>query len=291
MVQQNVSTQMAEAGLRLASLLAEAKTQHPDTPLEEINLSDVEVKVWDDASAAAAALRIRHADCARRHRRVAHHLSRGARAVRRLSARGLARGEYERCGAPFGYLLRHSVAGGHAARFQDQGQRRMVWAAAGRLPLPCRAARRNFIWTRRTITSSSLTRSARTSRIRTVCFELERSDQHQARVGQEPGLLGDFRQGYPCRERQCVAGTLRSRVLGLDLLCQLRQFGHHGHELQAAGRRLSLQSAGGFERRERLHADHRGFADLRLHEVSATTIRRCIPPARSSTSGRIRTES
>lgn len=48
MVQQNVSTQMAEAGLRLASLLAEAKTQYPDTPLEEINLSDIEVKVWDD---------------------------------------------------------------------------------------------------------------------------------------------------------------------------------------------------------------------------------------------------
>ena len=48
MVQQNVSTQMAEAGLRLASLLAEAKVQYPDTPLEEVDLSKIEVKVWDD---------------------------------------------------------------------------------------------------------------------------------------------------------------------------------------------------------------------------------------------------
>lgn len=48
MVQQNVSTQMAEAGLRLASLLAEAKKQYPDMSLEEIDLSKIEVDVWDD---------------------------------------------------------------------------------------------------------------------------------------------------------------------------------------------------------------------------------------------------
>lgn len=45
-IQQNVSMQMASAGLRLASLLAEAKKQNPDTDLAQIDLSTIEIEVW-----------------------------------------------------------------------------------------------------------------------------------------------------------------------------------------------------------------------------------------------------
>ena len=44
-MQQNVSMQMAGAGLRLASLLAEARQQYPDTPLEDIDLDKLKVKL------------------------------------------------------------------------------------------------------------------------------------------------------------------------------------------------------------------------------------------------------
>lgn len=47
MMQQNISMQMAGTGLRLASLLAEAKKQYPDTDLAEIDLSKIEVKAWN----------------------------------------------------------------------------------------------------------------------------------------------------------------------------------------------------------------------------------------------------
>lgn len=47
MAQQNVSMQMASAGLRLATLLAEAQKQNPETDLAEIDLSKIEVKAWD----------------------------------------------------------------------------------------------------------------------------------------------------------------------------------------------------------------------------------------------------
>ena len=45
MMQQNISMQMAGAGLRLASLLAEAEKQNPGKPLAEIELDKIKVKL------------------------------------------------------------------------------------------------------------------------------------------------------------------------------------------------------------------------------------------------------
>lgn len=47
MFQQDVSMQMAGAGMRLASLLAEARKQNPETELSEIDLSTIQVNAWN----------------------------------------------------------------------------------------------------------------------------------------------------------------------------------------------------------------------------------------------------
>ena len=98
MMQQNISMQMAGAGLRLASLLAEAEKQNPGKPLAEIELDKIKVKL--DKSEYTLQILLFGPGT-----KMADLLCRGNPAGRRLYSGGVAEGEYRQCGAVGRYLL------------------------------------------------------------------------------------------------------------------------------------------------------------------------------------------